>query len=132
MDLRSLPAKVLAWTIQPNACGMKRPPASLHSASVATPSGPNTGRPLLVWYHWSFCPRGGTHQLICLCQCATLRGTRSLRSSSDARFDAVYIAPINTNSPLAFFLYRSEVGRAGLKLSWLRTAFQPFVKWYCG
>src|SRR6202795_4019038 len=123
MDLRSFPANAFAWTIQPNAWGMKRPPASLHSCSVETPSGPNIGRPFLVWYHWSFCPRGGTHQLICRCQCATLKGTRSLRSSSDVRFEAVYIAPMRTNSPFAFFLYKSEVGRAGSKLNWLRTAF---------
>src|SRR6267378_2007704 len=132
MDLRSLPAKVVAWSIHPNACGIKRPPASLHSSSVATPSGPNIGRPFLVWYHWSFCPRVGMHQLMCRCQCATLSGTRSLRSFSDVRFDAVYIAPISTSSPFAFFLYNSDVGRAGSKLNWLRIAFQTFVKWYCG
>src|SRR3954468_22211639 len=45
IDFRSLPAKALAWTIQPKAWGMNRPSTALHSSLVATPSGPKTGPP---------------------------------------------------------------------------------------
>src|SRR5436853_3128791 len=113
MDLRSLPANAFACSIHPNACGMNRPPAALHSSLVATPSGPKTGRPFLVSVQRSFSDLGGMHQLIWRCQCATLRGTRAFSSSSEAPLGAVYIAPINTIFPLASFLYRRDVGRAG-------------------
>src|SRR6478672_5479634 len=132
MDLRSFPAKVLAWTIHPNACGMKWPFAASHSSLVATPNGPNTGRPFFVSVQRSFARRAGMHQFTCRCQWATLSGTRLLRSSSDVPLDAVYIAPIRWNFPCASFLYRSDVGLAGSNPNWFRIAFHFFVKWYCG
>src|SRR6476620_9268759 len=118
MTLGSSLAKTFACTIQPKTSFSKRPPAASHSAWVETPSGPKTGRPFfLVCHADSSLPLGGRHQLMCLCHCATLRGTRLSRSFSENRLGAVYIAPTRTNFPAASFLYSSDVGFSGLNLN---------------